>query len=236
MMNQTEWMNSGSIRGIATFVLGGVCLFAFACSDSSDQAGNTQSSAATARQPYQPQPIAPQWSLADITMDQRVQFPEERLPASRDVAQAVADFASALVAGQTDRLRAMLTGRDQALVETLLKEGAWAGDAKGLPAVRVSVLEETGEGFRLGLSIQDDLGAYLTAWEGTGTGGAWVLSGIAIEPVLAERLTDLDGSGLIAPQLPQTVTAAAEAPAPEKDQPASAPSGGAPGGLQEDPF
>jgi len=155
--------------------------------------------------PPPPPPVAkgPDWTLEDIEMDPRVQFPEARTPSSRELAQAVADLASAIVTGNDAEMMAMLDPIDHAVMSDLVTAGDWKSGTSSIEAVRVCVLEEGDDkgSCRLGLGVQDAMGAYLLAWTGAADSSEWTFQGLSIMPQLADRVATLDGVAMVEPTI-----------------------------------
>jgi hypothetical protein len=166
--------------------------------------------------PPPPAPVAvgPDWTLEDIAMDPRVQFPENRTPSTRELAEAIAQLATAIITGNDRDMTDLLDPIDHAVMSDLVSTGGWKDGTTGIEAVRVCVLEE-GEGkttCRLGLGVQDPLGAYLLAWTGASSDGRWTFQGLAIVPQIADRVAALDGASLIEPAIDTTAPVIVELP------------------------
>lgn len=156
----------------------------------------------------------PSWTMADIDMDYRVQFPEERKPSSKDLAQSIADFASAFAAGDAGAVRPMLADSFAVVLDDLVETGDWTSSTSAIEAVRVCVLEEESDGVVLGLGIQQPGLAYMLAWTGSGGGSGWEYAGMAIDPITAVRVIALDGVDLEEPEIPEL----APEPEPEPEE------------------
>lgn len=164
--------------------------------------------------PPAPVAVAPTWSLEDIAMDPRVQFPENRTPSTRELAEAIAKLATAIITGNDRDMTTLLDPIDHAVMSDLVSSGGWTDGTTGIEAIRVCVLEE-GEGkttCRLGLGVQDKLGAYLLAWSGASGGGQWTFQGLAIVPQFAERVAALDGASMIEPSVDVSAPVIVELP------------------------
>ena len=170
------------------------------------------------------------WSLADVEMHEKVQFPEQVTPRSREVADAVASFASALASGNNVALLSLLDQRDRAVLREMVDHGDWDRYTQGVDGVRVSVLLEEVEGFRLGLGVMSERVAYLTGWEAKASDGVWTFTGLHVQRIEAERLALLDGASLDPPVLDEVIAAADLAPTvPAEEEPpedGAAPPGG----------
>lgn len=190
-------------------------------------------------------PPRPRVSLESIKMDPKVQFPEERTPTNQEIAQAVAELASALASGNHERLTAMVSPRDQVVLEGLVGHGDWKKQTEAIQAVRVCVINENAGAVQVGLGVQDRLGAFVSAWEATGAAGSWKFSGLAIEPKFAATAKELDGVSLTPPKLPEAkakelaITRPEDKPkdksSTEEETPQTNDSGGG-GGLRRVPY
>lgn len=139
----------------------------------------------------------PTVSIADLNLHPKVQFPEERLPASPEMARAIADLASAIASGSADRLQPLITPRDRVVLDMLVRSGEWKRRADSLKVVRVCVVNQPQEGwFQVGLGLEDSNGAFLMGWEATGNGEAWTASNMPIESRIASAASGLDGAEL----------------------------------------
>ncbi|MEM8835119.1 MAG: hypothetical protein AAGD00_04790 [Planctomycetota bacterium] len=148
--------------------------------------------------PPPPPPPKPQFTLEDLDLDPRVQFPNQREPESFELAEAIAELANALVRGDADAFKRVLASGDRDVLDTLLEVGAWETETEDIELVRVAVLEETDESVRIGLAVQDPSGAYMLAWTARDSGG-WKFSGMPIAPVEGASVLDIDGAELVAP-------------------------------------
>lgn len=246
MTNRTNdiWRWGGS-RVIGAVVCGALMFSVPGCSKEDDSAAQPPATTHTRIASAPMSSFEPSWTVADLDMAPGVQFPEDRVPESRATAQAIADFASTFVLGADDRLKSMLADRDRSILGSMVSSGEWASQVEATNAVRIVVVEEAGDGLRLGLGFGDPLGAYLTGWEASGSGSEWTFAGLAIAPVIVARLEDLDGATLDPPVLPDagakaesTILAANQDKSTdddEEDEPTPQPSA-SPGGLVDDPF
>ncbi len=144
-------------------------------------------------------PAAPRWSLSDIDMDARVQFPDRSKPTSQDLAQAVADFASALVQGDDDAFEELLSPDGQVVLDALRESGAWETSTAGLRAVRICRIDEPGGAPVLALGIEDNTNATLLAWNIENAGEAYMFSPMPIAAPTADRIAMLDDAPLDPP-------------------------------------
>lgn len=148
-------------------------------------------------------------TLANLKLDKKVQFPEERAPSSQEAAVAIGAFASALASGNDQQMATLMGARDKALLDVMVQSGQWTEQARQIKTVRICSLTETDSGLQVGLGVQDALGAYLLGWEATPEGAGFVFSGMAIEPKFAEDVKQLDGASLSLAKLPEPKAAPA---------------------------
>ena len=240
MTNRAERHSSRLVDGIRRRSLQGVLAAllltgATGCSDSSS-APKPQTQAP----PPPVREVKPQVSLDSLRLHKKVQFPEERTPSSQEIAEAIAEFASAIASGAEDRMQSMVSGRDQLLLSTLIESGEWRRQTESIELIRVCAINEVDSGrFQVGFGVQDSLGAFLSAWEATGSGNSWTFTGFAANPRFASKASDLDGVALTAQALPEA-TKPPETPiaAPEQPQEEEAPQQSSspppPGGLWKD--
>ncbi|HBS27994.1 MAG TPA: hypothetical protein DEB06_00755 [Phycisphaerales bacterium] len=226
----------------ASRVVGGVLVAMLSlagCGDSTPTGQNAASSAPGGSAPRTPAPPpAPAASLAGVKLHSKVQFPEERLPSSQEATNAIAAFASALAGGDHAGFGAMLGERDRAVLAALVSDGEWRRLTDAIRVVRVCVVAEPSAGMvQVGLGLEDEFGAFLSGWEGTGAGGQWSFSAMGIETVLGANAKALDGSAMNARKPPEVVAPPpppAPAAQPEPEEPA-APIGGGDGPLGRPP-
>lgn len=158
--------------------------------------------------PPPPKPVAkapePELSpLEELPMDPRVQFPEERAPASRSMAEAIAGLASAIATGDADQAAEWLAEPDRMVLDQLIESGGWGKATSALEIVRVCVLEQTDQTCTVGLGVQDSEEAYLLAWDGASTDGQWTFTARPLVEITAPVAADLDGAELRAPVIPE---------------------------------
>lgn len=165
--------------------------------------------------PPQPEPV----SVANLTMHERVEFPQEHAPADRSLAQSIADFASALASGDAEAMQGLLDEAGAAVLEDLRQRDAWEAETDSIERVRIVSVNDSGGTAQIGLGVLDDEGAYLLGWEAAQIGGGWTFSGLAIEPQTALTLAELDGAPLTVRMLPvaraEDETVVPEAPVEE---------------------
>ncbi len=155
--------------------------------------------------PPPPPPVAPppppDPSEALRRLDSNVQFPEENLPSSLDVAEAIVAFANTFKGGDRDEVASVLSPASQDDMRTMITAREWAKIMERVEAVRVCVVEDFGSSeVRLGLGIQEPDGAYLLGWEGSKVGGAWQWEAVAVGDPRAARVAQLDANALPAPE------------------------------------
>lgn len=185
-------------------------------------------------------------TAADLKLHPKVQFPDERIPESLELAQAIADLAGAIAGGSADALDAMISAPDRAVLKMLVDSGEWKRRSDAVRVVRVCVLNETPD-LQVGFGIEDGAGAFLMGWSSAAGSQAWSFSNMPIEPRFAGVAKELDGAELKLLALPSGVPTAVAAVVPEEtkepaekkdnpDKPAKrkAPPPPAPGTLRPD--
>ncbi len=184
------------------------------------------------------EPAEPEWFIEDLDMDARVQFPQGKAPSSQELAQAVADLASAIASGDDASMQPLLDVADREGLKDLVGAGDWKSATTGIEAVRVCVLTEAEDkkSATVGLGVQDKDGAFMLAWTADQS-GTWRFRGMAILPMMAERVAMLDDRELLEPAFDVTTAIAAKPedrprdedepepePVPFDDMPIGAPS------------
>lgn len=148
-------------------------------------------------------------SASNLKMHPKVQFPDERLPNSPEAAQAIADLASAIAGGSADGLGALVSPADRLVLEMLVSSGEWKRRSDAVKVVRVCVYQEPTTGtLQVGLGVENDEGAFLMGWGGTGSADKWTFANLPIEPRLASEAVGLDGAELKMLGLPSGLPAA----------------------------
>jgi len=149
-----------------------------------------------------PEPVVS--PLEGLRMDPRVQFPQERSPSTRELAEAIAKLATALVKGDATGAQSVLNTDAAGLVDEMVTSGEWKKGTTGIEAVRVCVLTEQTDAqtATVGLGIQDSSGAYLLAWKGMGADGLWKFSPMPVDDTFATQVALLDGSAITSRTLP----------------------------------
>ena len=167
-----------------------------------------------------PRQVASEASLDQVKKHPKVQFAELTLPESQAALNAIAALASAIAAGDSATMSQLISPRDQAVLKALVEQGEWQRQADATKLVRITTISSTSESnLQVGVAIEDDLGAFLTGWEATGSGDAWTFSGLAIESLSAAKAVELDGVALTLLALPagNPVTVAALTPESKAD-------------------
>jgi hypothetical protein len=165
-----------------------------------------------------PPPPPPQWELADIEMHPKVQFPEKFRPRTEMMAQSIADFASAFAVGDGEQLEQWLSAEDQVVLEFLMGSGDWSEAASGINAVRVVNLLDEGGSAKLGLGIEDANGAFMLAWDMSGSGDSATFRSFAIEPQSALTAAMLDGAPMVPPVFEANATPLPPMRLPEEER------------------
>lgn len=185
-------------------------------------------------------------SASNLRMHPKVQFPDERLPNSQEAAQAIADLASAIASGSADGLDALVSPADRLVLDMLVSSGEWKRRSDAVKVVRVCVYQEPTTGtLQVGLGVENDEGAFLMGWGGTGVADKWSFANLPIEPRLAQEAVGLDGAELKMLGLPSGIPAPDSTIKPddakkeggeEKKNKPKAPPKPKPGGLIPDRF
>ena len=186
--------------------------------------------------PPPPRPIdfGPDWTLNDIDIDPRVQFPERFAPSSKDVAQGIADLAGALINGDASGMRSNLDPMSTGALDILVSENLWDDATEEGRIVRVvNVLEE--EGLTLvALGWEGPDGAFPIAFSTGDSEGAIAFAPYAIETRRESRAAALDGIPFLPPEFVSgmggpvggTTTGSGGSGGPGSDAPPPPPPGG----------
>ncbi|MBL8746669.1 MAG: hypothetical protein JNK58_09980 [Phycisphaerae bacterium] len=185
-------------------------------------------------------------AASELKLHPKVQFPEDRLPESPEMAQAIADLAAAIAGGSADKLESMVAPSDRLVLNMLVSSGEWKRRSDAVKVVRVCVVNQAPDApMQVGFGVEDAGGAFLMGWSGTPQGDSWTFSNMPIEPRLASASAGLDGAELKLLALPVGLPAADKSmkPAEEKKEgveekkkkPKPAPAS-RPGGLGPDRF
>jgi len=157
-----------------------------------------------------PRPTGPVslWSIDDLEMDERVQFPERYLPATtraenQELAQAMADIATGILTGDNELLEQRLGPSDIMILEILTSSGELGEAANAVQAVRIVQFQED-DTVDVGIAYENAAGAFLTAWSAPGPSNP-TFTAMAIEPQTAERLALLDDAELIPPVYDESI-------------------------------
>ncbi len=151
--------------------------------------------------PPPPAPTGPDWTLDDIEMDERVQFPDKYTPSDESLAQAVATLASAIVDGDEREFQRLLSPSDARVLQLLTSSDAWDEATGDLRAIRVVRLDERPDGAAVGLAYENRDGATLMGWVAAETGeGQWRFSSFAVTPRRADSVAALDDTELLPPE------------------------------------
>lgn len=150
--------------------------------------------------------------MANVRLDARVQWPDDREAWSPELAEAIADLANGIVNGDVELMRSALGSQGRRVLSIAMSDddGGFAGGK--IEAVRICVLHRLEDGgAELGIGIQDEDGAYLTGWIGReDAGGQWVFDGAACKPFPSERVSMLDADRLVEPSLGTVATVRVE--------------------------
>lgn len=212
----TSLRNAWTIAALAGLV-GGALLVGCGESSESPEAAPAPAPVETSRRPA---PVRP--PVASLNMDDRVEFPADRVPTDAALAQAIANLASALVTGDASEIEGVLDASGDAVLSDLQARGSWEEATNGIERVRITRVETRERGAQLGVAVLDASGAYLLGWEALLVDGAWVFSGLAIETQSALTLAELDAAPLTIRMTPlasaEDTSTPAAAPPPVEDQ------------------
>jgi hypothetical protein len=132
-------------------------------------------------------------------VDKRVQFPGEKAPYDRGLAEAVASFAGALAAGDDGAFGGFLDLTTRGILDSMLADGSWFDATGRIEAVRVAYLgqnpdeDENADSAQFVLAVQEPGGAYTLGWAATKTGGGWVMAPLPTADLTLPRASDWDG-------------------------------------------
>jgi hypothetical protein len=126
-----------------------------------------------------------------------VQFPEKYAPDSEALAQAIADFASALATGDASAFSDMLSEEDRGLLRAdLVPSGRWAESTSEVNAIRIVNLEDGESIARVAIAIGTGNEAYLTAWSARRlSGDQWQFTAMPVARRTTTRVALLDDEG-----------------------------------------
>lgn len=196
--------NRVELRRVLT--VAGACVLSAMAGCGEKEAPKPKNSGGGMAAPADPKPRA---SAASIKTHPKVQFPDERMPDSPEMAQAIADLAAAIASGSADGLKAIASPADRLVLEMLVASGEWKRRSDAVKVVRVCVINQPVDGpMQVGLGVQDSSGAFLMGWTGADAGGAWSFANMPIEPRVAADALALDGAELKILALPQGLPAA----------------------------
>lgn len=152
--------------------------------------------------PPPPDPDPVQLSPLMGGADARVQFPQEKAPYDRSLAEAVIAFAGALASGDDAALSDSLTLSGRGILDSMLADGSWFDATDKIEAVRVVYLgqqpdlDEDASSADFVLAVQEPGGAYTLGWSATETDGGWVMSPVPTADATLPRAADWDGSSM----------------------------------------
>jgi hypothetical protein len=170
--------------------------------------------------------------LSDLKPDPRVQFPQEAAPVDESLAKAVITLANAIVKGDSDAVRALLSGDAQVTLDGLVNSGEWddaTGKIEGARVLRIRDNAPTGtqamSDATVWIAVQEPGSAYVLGWNAiNAAGGSWKFDGAPATNAIRPRAQDfasLSDSELIA----VVTSTASAAPTPRGDALASMVSG-----------
>ncbi|USN99817.1 MAG: hypothetical protein H6810_03920 [Phycisphaeraceae bacterium] len=156
--------------------------------------------------PPPPPPKPPRVSVAALMADtdSRLQFPAEKAPYDKSLAQAVINFAEALAAGDDTAFGTMLNMDSRGILDGMVGDGTWFESTGDIQAVRLVFLEQTPDedehptSADFVLAVQSPDGAYTLGWEAHATDGGWVMSPLSTADGTRPRAADWDGDSMTA--------------------------------------
>lgn len=152
--------------------------------------------------PPPPEPDPVQLSSLMGGADARVQFPQEKAPYDRSLAEAVIAFAGSLASGDDAALSESLTLSGRGILDSMLADGTWFDATDKIEAVRVVYLGQQPDvdtdafSAEFVLAVQEPGGAYTLGWSATETDGGWVMSPVPTADATLPRAADWDGSSM----------------------------------------
>lgn len=145
--------------------------------------------------PPPPAPVVtgPTWTLSDISIDPRVQFPERYAPAEQAVAQAIADLAAGIINGQASEVRSSLESDKATALDILVAQGQWESATQQGRLIRVVNLEENEGNIFVALGWEGANTAFPIAFRTNGMGSPVRFAPLAIQERFESRAAALDG-------------------------------------------
>ncbi len=150
----------------------------------------------------EPEPVRTDALLQTMGVDARVQFPQAKAPTDEGLARAAISLADAIVRGDADKLRPMLSVPARSVLEQLGSSGDWDEATGKLDAARIvyAGTSPMGGGMLTVIALQDPDGAYLLGWAGARTGSGWTFTNIPTAGDVKARASEWDSvsvNGLI---------------------------------------
>lgn len=141
--------------------------------------------------------------MANVRLDSRVQWPDNKEAWSPELAEAIADLANGIVQGDVELIRGTLGSQGRRVLSIAMSDETGGFVGGEIEAVRINVLHRLEDGgAELGIGIQEPGGAYLTGWIGRQeSGGQWVFDGAPCVAFPSERVSMLDADRLVEPSL-----------------------------------
>ncbi|HHN77770.1 MAG TPA: hypothetical protein ENK11_03715 [Phycisphaerales bacterium] len=148
--------------------------------------------------PPPPKPDRVTLSALMAGADSRVQFPQEKAPYDRSLAEAIIAFAGALASGDETAFGRVLDDDARGVLDGMVADGTWYESADRIEAVRVVYLEQSPDededatSAEFAFAVQEPDGAYTLAWMATRTDGGWVMSPLFTADATRPRASDWD--------------------------------------------
>lgn len=153
--------------------------------------------------PPAPEPVTVSKVLSDLKPDPRVQFPQEAAPVDESLAKAVVTLANAIVKGESDAVRALLSGDAQVTLDGLVNSGEWDDATSKIEGVRVLRIRDNAPSGTQAMSdatvwiaVQEPGSAYVMGWNAiNAAGGGWKFDGAPATNATRPRAQDFASMG-----------------------------------------
>lgn len=187
---------------IAAIAVGGMVLPMLGCPSKPPPPPPTPPSPPPPQKAPDPEPVRTDALLQTMGADARVHFPQSKAPTDESLARAAISLADAIVRGDAERLRPMLSVPARAVLEQLTSSGDWDEATGKLDAARIvyAGTSPMGGGMLTVIALQDADGAYLLGWAGARTGSGWTFTNVPTVGEVKSRASEWDSvsvAGLI---------------------------------------
>lgn len=148
--------------------------------------------------------FAPQEEIKPLAIPAHVEFPEERRPSDRPLAEAIVRAASAIAAGDADALSALLDDTAREAFDLMRSHGFAPVAFENIQRVRVCALHPASDEAEVALGVQRSDGATLVSLRAARRGDSWVFQGLTpLFTPFASAVEDFDGVQLAEAPLPE---------------------------------